>query len=991
MRAGSDGSSSGHGVFGSRRAQRQLSARRAAGLTVVVLCGSLAATAATAAPAARAPAPAPAPIITTAAGTGVYGYGGDGNPSTQALLAQPAGVAVDGAGNVYIADIGNSVIRRVTPGGVIDTVAGTPRTPGFSGDGGPATAALLDGPLDVAVDSAGDVYIADSGNNRIRKLDAATGVIATVAGNGEFGYGGDGGPATDATLAFPQGVTIDAIGDLSIADSFNSVVRRVDASAGVITTVAGIPGRFDFSGDGGPATAAALSSPTDVAVDAAGNLYVADNGNYRVRKVSPAGIITSVAGSGQPGSSGDGGPATAARMTPTGLAVDRSGSLFVSDSASGRVREVTTSTGTVTTAAGGGLPADGVGDGAAATVSDLEAPYRLAVDVGDNLFIADLGDNRVRVVGSLFVTVADSPEPVPAGGPLTYTVSVSNVSSTSARRVAVTDSLAPTALFVSAVPSQGSCLQAGGTLRCAFGTLRPGVTATVTILVTAPANQNLSNRVSFAALHPERYFLDNTDTEATSVAMAALGLTKVDGPDPVEVDEPLRYTLSVFNGLPGQATGVILTDTLPAEVAFVSAAPTQGSCAHTAGVVTCVLGGLQYQARATVAIDVRAVEHGVVMNTATVRSTEHPAGTTATSDTQVLDPACGQIIDTDTTLTADIGPCEADGLIAGADGIALNLGGHRVFGTTGPSPGDPDSGVPAGVAAGIRLPARTGVTVTNGTVADFDAGVVVNEGGSNTITELTVRDNIGIDDAFNAELGDGIILFDSADNLIADNTVVHNGIFDGIGVLGGGSSGNTIRDNVVQDTVGPADGGQAGQGILVNAAEGNGLPTSITGVNVTANLVTGNAAAGISNVNSIDGVVSGNTVIGNGLTHLGGNGIGVSQGAGSNVPATRMLIENNEIHGNGEDGIQIFSLENQIIGNDAADNAVKPSPFPAFPFFDLHDGYPDCDSNIWSGNTYGSGGFSPACVLDGLSPAPGAGAEESHVPPPPARRRLGSS
>ncbi|MCA1683721.1 MAG: DUF11 domain-containing protein, partial [Actinobacteria bacterium] len=420
------------------------------------------------------------------------------------------------------------------------------------------------------------------------------------------------------------------------------------------------------------------------------------------------------------------------------------------------------------------------------------------------------------------------------------------------------------------------------------------MTAVVTIVVTAPANQELSNRASFTAAHPERYYLDNTDIEATAIARSELGLTKTDSADPVEPGESFSYTLTVFNGLSGQATGVTLTDTLPAGVAFVSATPTQGSCTRSGQAVTCALGRLRFQAGATVVIVVEAVEPGIVVNTATVRSTQFPTGTTATSDTQVLDPACGQVINRNTTLTGDIGPCAGDGLVVGRDGITVNLGGHQVFGTTGPSVGDPDTGVPPGVAAGIRLPGRTGVTVTNGTVSEFDAGVVVGEGASNTITDLTVRDNIGIDDAFDAELGDGIILFDSADNLIASNTVVHNGIFDGIGVLGGGSSGNTIRGNIVEDTVGPADGGQAGQGILVNAAEGNGLPTSIVGVVVTGNVVNGNASAGISNVNSIDSVVADNTVIGNGLTNLGGNGIGVSQGAGSNVPATRILVENNE-------------------------------------------------------------------------------------------------
>ena len=244
-------------------------------------------------------------ILTTVAGTGARGFSGDGGPATDAALNSTNGVAVDGAGNLFIADSGNNRIRKVDGAGIITTVAGGGGR-GFSGDGGPATAAALRFPLGVAVDGAGNLFIADSSNNRIRKVDGA-GIITTVAGTGAFGFSGgrtghgcsfglprgrgggwsrqsgDGGPATDAALGFPEGVAVDGAGNLFIANASSRRIRKVDG-AGTITTVAGT-GAFGFSGDGGPATAAALASPIGVAVDGAGNLFIADEDNRRIRAV----------------------------------------------------------------------------------------------------------------------------------------------------------------------------------------------------------------------------------------------------------------------------------------------------------------------------------------------------------------------------------------------------------------------------------------------------------------------------------------------------------------------------------------------------------------------------------------------------------------------------------------------------------------------------------------------------------------------------------
>ncbi|MBU6401722.1 MAG: hypothetical protein KGS61_15500, partial [Verrucomicrobia bacterium] len=415
-------------------------------------------------------------LITTMAGNGIQGYSGDGGAATNASLWFPAGIAVDAADNLFVADPFVHVIRKITAQGLIRTVAGN-GTQGYAGDGGQATNAVLNAPADVAVDSAGNLFIADTGNNLVRKVDT-NGLISAVAGNGSYGYAGDGGAATNTGLANPTGIALGPTGTLFVADRYNNRVRSVDTN-GLIRTVAG-DGVQGYAGDGGAATNASLNQPLGVAVDHSGRLFIADNGNSRVREVilsalpiltlnkiaptdagdyqvtvtNPYGavtsqvarvsvvlaptiirqpasqvavpgqtlvlqvaavgptpltyqwqfngadisdtIITTVAGNGKRGFAGDGDAATGAALSnPSAVTTDPSGNLFIADMGNDRIRQVSLD-GSIVTVAGGGtsLP----GDGGAATAARLAFPSGVAVDTNGNLFIADTGNQRIRQV-----------------------------------------------------------------------------------------------------------------------------------------------------------------------------------------------------------------------------------------------------------------------------------------------------------------------------------------------------------------------------------------------------------------------------------------------------------------------------------------------------------------------------------------------------------------------------------------------------------------
>lgn len=348
--------------------------------------------------------------VTNFAGDRSWIYQGDGMPALYASLYLPMGGAADAAGNIFISDSNNQRIRRVDGNNQIISTSAGDGIAGFGGDGGPATSAMLNVPTDVKLDGAGNLYIADSVNNVVRMVTAATGIIQTIAGIGGLaGYSGDGGHATQALLSNPGGLAFDGNHTLYISDSFNNAIRKLDLSTGIITTVAGT-GIAGYSGDGGPATSGQLNNPWGIALGNNGSLFIADLSNNRIRKVSPTGILSTFAGNGTIGFSGDNGPATAAQLNvPADVAVDVAGNVFIADSGNSLVREVNVSTGMILTHSGNQSRYSDGGGAAADNTSVFDGPYALFFDGPGNLYVSDMFHQMIRMLTPASVNIIFGP------------------------------------------------------------------------------------------------------------------------------------------------------------------------------------------------------------------------------------------------------------------------------------------------------------------------------------------------------------------------------------------------------------------------------------------------------------------------------------------------------------------------------------------------------------------------------------------------------
>jgi trimeric autotransporter adhesin len=418
------------------------------------------------------------------AGTGKSGSEGDGGYATFADLFYPEDIAVDASGNMYIADAYNHVIRLVTKStGIITTVAGTIGRSGFTGDGAQATLGNLYKPRGIALDASGNIYIADTDNNRIRLVTKSTGFISTVAGRGPGTYTGDGGQATAATLYAPRDVAVDASGNVYIADFYNNRIRLVTISTGIITTVVG-NGKAGYTGDGGPAITAGLNGCISIAFDVSDNLYFADNYNDAIRLVTKStGIITTSVDKSK-------------LKSPRGIALDASGDLYIADDSDNRIRKVTKSTGQITTVAGTGVSGY-EGDGGQATLAKLYTCSGVAVDASGNVYIADTSNNRIRTYRTL-----DDPSALPSPSSVPSTTPPS--SSNALPSPSLTTTVSPNTMSPSVTTTVGP--SASVTTTVSPNAMSPSVITTVSpsasVTTTVSPSASVTTTVSPNAMSP---------------------------------------------------------------------------------------------------------------------------------------------------------------------------------------------------------------------------------------------------------------------------------------------------------------------------------------------------------------------------------------------------------------------------------------------------------------------------------------------------------
>jgi len=618
-------------------------------------------------------------MISTVAGDGQWIYHGDGGLAVQSPLFLPMGGATDAAGDLYISDSNNQRIRLVSAAtGIISTVAGI-GIAGFGGDGGPATSATLNTPTDVKLDGAGNFYIVDSGNHAVRMVNAVTGLISTIAGiDGKSGYSGDGGPATLANLAYPSAVAFDGDHSLYISDTGNNRVRKVDLSTGIITTVAGT-GAAGFSGDSGPATAAQLNYPWGIALGNDGSLYIADLSNNRVRRVSITGTISTVVGTGTRGYGGDYGLATQAQLNvPASVLMDVAGNLYVADSGNQLVRKVGAASGIIETIAG--TYASGmIEDGVAANMSTLDGPYALFLDGPGNLYIADMFHQLIRMVAAnaaalgypeMRVDRVSAPlsQAIEDDGNAALSFSGFNLVSNSALDPASTTCSISQTMLVNQ-----TCVLGVEFAPTVTGTLVLGSLSVASNAPASPGVINLSGQV-----------LSVQPTQATLTSNT----------NPASLGTAVTFTAAVSNGLPVAATGTVNFFDGTAQIGSAAlnatgvAAFSTSTLAPGSHSITAVYGGDSQNAAATTTALVESIKQ--VTSTALSSSPDPSiAGAAVTFTATVAGPSgsstspSGTVTFSDGATTLGQGTLNAGGtatfvasaLTAGQHSITVNYGG----------------------------------------------------------------------------------------------------------------------------------------------------------------------------------------------------------------------------------------------------------------------------------------------------------------------------
>ena len=652
--------------------------------------------------------------ISTVAGTGVGGFSGDG-VALETNLNRPAGVAVDGAGNLWIGDTGNNRVRRVSSQ-VISTLGGG--LPAEVGDGDPAIAAALGFPTTITLDPENNAYISDYAHHRIRRVDASSRLINTAVGTGEAGDSGDGQAADRALLSSPSGLALDASRNLFFSDTDHHKVRRVDALSQIISTV--IQGDalsvidpsfprgivFDTQGalfladtgnhrilsadllrqdlflvagtgergagpESGPAPSVAFDTPYAVEVDLEGDLYIADSFNHRIRKVETStGMVSTVAGNGTPGFGGDGGPAPLAQLHfPTGLFVDDDGNLFIADSFNHRIRLVELEAGIITTVAGGNALGFS-GDGGAASEALLNFPSGVRLDSDGNLLIADRNNHRIRAIKgpivpiagdpgpARFLTKTAAPDPINGGERLTYSLTLNNTTESTLSNLELLDSLPEGVTYVSASSTSGSCQGPDNKRQvvCDLGTLGRNRQTVVTIEVDvkdSAAGTVLTNSAICSSFQgPPENCEATVSTRVRPADSADLAVTK-QAPIQVFSPDPIPYAIQVTNLGPAVAKAVTLTDRLPSGdlLTVASVESDYGSCSQNAERIDCELGVMAEDAVATVLVTMIPTESAhdqTVTNQVEVSSGSKDfvlSDNTAFASTHILPPRQGLFLD----------------------------------------------------------------------------------------------------------------------------------------------------------------------------------------------------------------------------------------------------------------------------------------------------------------------------------------------------------